>query len=106
MTEVTKPFTRWEWFVYTPIVMSFVAASAVLFAQGVIWFRTAHWYWIKLPEVGIRFTREQLATGDTTADKILMWLLHDAPLCLWLGLIIPLTWRILTAITESVLPNR
>lgn len=105
MTEVTKPFTRWEWFVYTPIALSFMAASAVLFAQGVIWLGTAHWYWIKLPDVGIHFTRQQLATGDATADKILMWL-YDAPLGLWLGLIIPLTWRILTAITESVLPNR
>jgi hypothetical protein len=100
----TGPLTRWEWFVYTPIVLSMVAGSAILFAQSVLWLKTSKWYWIKLHEVGIHSPLD--ATGDKALDKILAWLLHDTPLFVWLVLIIPLMWRILTAVTESVLPNR
>ena len=104
VAEARGPLKHWEWFVYTPIVLSIVTASAVFFAQGVLWLKTAKWYWIKLPHIGIHFPLD--ATGDKTMDKILTWLAHDTPLFVWLVLIVPLTWRILTAVTESVLPSR
>jgi hypothetical protein len=47
-----------------------------------------------------------MTTDIIGANKTLAWLSNDAPLFLWLVLIIPLTWRILTAITERVLPNQ
>jgi hypothetical protein len=106
LAKTTNPSARWEWIVYTPMVLSAVAAFAVLLAQSVIWLKTTRWVWIKLPDVGIQFPLERMTTDIIGANKTLAWLSNDAPLFLWLVLIIPLTWRILTAITERVLPNQ
>jgi hypothetical protein len=105
-TRKTNPSARWEWFVYAPIVFSALGAFGVLLAQGVIWLKTTRWAWIKLPDVGIQLPLGRLTAHIIGVNKTLAWLSNDAPLFLWLVLIIPLTWRILTAITESVLPNR
>jgi hypothetical protein len=106
LAKTTNPSARWEWIVYTPMVLSAVAAFAVLLAQSVIWLKTTRWVWIKLPDVGIQFPLERMTTDIIGANKTLAWLSNDAPLFLWLVLIIPLTWRMLTAITERVLPNQ
>jgi hypothetical protein len=104
--KTTNASARWEWAVYTPIVLSMMAAVAVLLAQGIIWLKTSKWHWIKLPDVGIHFPLERLVTEFLGGDKALMWLSNEVPLFLWLVLIIPLTWRMITAIAESILPIR
>jgi hypothetical protein len=108
MTKVatTNRPARWVWIVYTPIVLSMGVAVGVLLAQAVIWLKTSRWHWINLPDIGVHFPLERLVTEILGVDKTLVWLSNDAPLFFWLVLIIPLTWRILTAITESVLPTR
>ena len=105
-TSKANPSARWEWLVYTPIVVSITDSIIGLLAQVVVWLTTTKWYWIKLPDIGVHIPLERLTTGNFGADKILLWLSNDASVFLWLVLIIPLTWRMITAITESILPNR
>ena len=105
-TSKANPLSGWEWLVYTPIVLSIAGSIIVLLAQVVIWLTTAKWYWMKLPNIGVHIPIERLTMGNLGADKILQWLTNDAPVFLWLVLIIPLTWRMITAITESILQNR
>jgi hypothetical protein len=101
-TSKTNSLARWEWLVYTPIVVSMAGSIIVLLAQVVIWLTAAKWYWLKLPDIGVHIPVERWPTGDLGADKILLWLSNDAPVFLWLVLIIPLTWRMITAITVSL----
>jgi len=73
--------------------------SSFHLAQG------GRWVWIKLQDVGIQFPLARLKIDILGVNKVLAWLSNDVPIFVWLVLLIPLVWRILTAITERVLPN-
>jgi len=104
--KTSNGLSRWEWFVYAPIVLSALAAFGVLCAQTFIWLKGGRWVWIKLQDVGIQFPLARLKIDILGVNKVLAWLSNDVPILVWLVLIIPLVWRLLTAITESVSPNR
>jgi len=92
----------WKWLAYTPIMLSMLVACIVLLVQGIAWLMTAQWHWMTLADIDVYASPGRSAAG--ISNEIFEWLYHDVPLFVWCLVIIPLAWRMLTALIERVMP--